>query len=115
MSNDLNSEICKGQYDYFERLNYYFGKIMTVRDFKDNQNYFNEKRWILNRFGIGWGVVCGLKVMADENSASNVIVMPGFAIDKNGNEIMICQKQTVNLDNIGGEPPQPSSPGTSLT
>ena len=44
-----------------ERNNYYYGKLMTVRDFLDEQRYFNEKRWLINRMISGWGVVCGLK------------------------------------------------------
>lgn len=39
----------------FERNNFFYGKLMTVRDFCDEQRYFNEKRWLLNRMISGWG------------------------------------------------------------
>jgi len=97
-------EICENQHSFFERLNYYFGKMMTVRDFKDEQKYFNEKRWILNRLGLGWGVLCGLKVKPHPTQQDKVILEPGFALDKYGKEIMVCQEQVIDLTkDIEGE------------
>lgn len=113
MDNCLKPEICQDQHFYFERLNYYFGKMMTVRDFQDDQKYFNEKRSILNLFGIGWGVLCGLKVEPDPDRTSHVIVQPGFALDQNGNEIMICKPQIVNLSSVEGQQPITSPPTPS--
>jgi len=82
---------------FFERLNYYFGKLITERDFKAEQNYFNEKRWLLNRRTIGWGVVCGLEVIKKENVTNQVIVKPGLALDQYGNDIVVCQEQTIEV------------------
>lgn len=87
--------ICK--IPYFERNNYYYGKLMTVRDFFQEQCYFNEKRWLLNRMIGGWGVVCGLDVKTKEGDLEKVIVTPGFAIDRCGREILVCEEQTVTL------------------
>ena len=91
----------------FERNNYYFGKLMTVRDFFQEQCYFNEKRWLMNRMISGWGVVCGLDVKgqtpADPNDLSKgyyddkVLITPGLAIDCCGREILVCEEQTVEL------------------
>ena len=95
----------------FERLNYYYGQMMVVRDFRDQQHYYNEKRWMLNRFGIGWGVLHGLKVTirkdshdgdGDEKTPPNVIIEPGFALDQNGNEIVICKEQCINISKLLG-------------
>ncbi|NIE61729.1 MULTISPECIES: hypothetical protein [unclassified Burkholderia] len=52
------------------------------------QNYFNSKRWLLNRLVTGYGVVCGLDVQPDKNG-SGVVVLPGVAIDKWGREIIV--------------------------
>ena len=87
--------ICK--IPYFERNNYYYGKLMTVRDFFQEQCYFNEKRWLVNRMVGGWGVVCGLVVRPKEGEPDKVIVTPGFAIDRCGREILVCEEQTVTL------------------
>jgi hypothetical protein len=73
----------------FERNNYFCGKMMTSRDFQDEQCYFNEKRWLMNRTVHGWGVVCGLDVIPTENK-KGVEVTPGLAIDCCGREILVC-------------------------
>lgn len=91
------SAICKDR-GYFERNNFYFGKLMTARDFTDEQSYLNEKRWIVNRLGLGWGVLCGLKVRPHHCDRDKVIVEPGFAIDRYGHEILVSQEETVDLD-----------------
>lgn len=90
----------------FERNNYYYGKLMTVRDFLDEQRYFNEKRWLINRMVNGWGVVCGLDVkrkpLDPEDPGKgyddkNVIVTPGMAIDGFGREIIVNEERLVPL------------------
>jgi hypothetical protein len=94
--------VCKTP--HFERNNYYYGKLMTVRDLHDEQSYFNEKRWLINRMVHGWGVVCGLEVVIDDTGGQNesepkkVIIKPGLAIDCCGREILVCQDTKVVLD-----------------
>jgi hypothetical protein len=93
---------------YFERLNYHFGQMMTERDFRDQQSYYNEKRWMMNRFGFGWGVMHGLKVhLNTDNCLSRRDLAPdlpfigiseGFALDKYGNEILVPSHREYNLD-----------------
>jgi hypothetical protein len=96
---------------HFERSNYYFGKMLTVRDFREEQEYLNEKRWVLNSYGLGWGVLCGLKVKPHpEKSDTHIIVEPGFALDKNGNEIWVREEQVIELKDIEGEMPGSSPP-----
>ena len=62
---------------YFERNNFFYGKMMTVRDFFAEQFYFNEKRWLINRMVLGWGVVCGLDVRPKDNSSRRGDRYPG--------------------------------------
>jgi hypothetical protein len=83
--------------DFFERNNFFFGKLMTARDFTDEQSYFNEKRWLLNRLGLGWGVLCGLKVRPHGHDRGKVVVEPGVAIDQHGHEIVVRREEVVNL------------------
>lgn len=90
----------------FERNNYYYGKLMTAREFLDEQCYYNEKRWLINRMVNGWGVVCGLDVKRKPLDPKepdmgyddkNVLVTPGLAIDCFGREILVQEEQLVPL------------------
>jgi hypothetical protein len=92
---DKKCSIC--DIPYFERNHYFFGKLMTVRDFSAEQRYFNEKRWLVNRMVGGWGVVCGLEVKKKDGEQNKVVVTPGLAIDCCGREILVCEEQTVDL------------------
>ena len=79
------------------RQNYYFGKMLTARDFQAEQHYLNEKRWLINRSGIGWGVVCGLEVVPHCTSCSKVSITPGLALDAYGNEIILSEPHCIDL------------------
>ncbi len=72
------------------RNRYFYGKLLDVFHFELEQNYFNAKRWLLNRLVSGYGVICGLNVQLGSDNQS-IIVTPGLAIDKCGHEIMVCQ------------------------
>ena len=72
------------------RNRYFYGKMLDVFHFELEQNYFNSKRWLLNRLVSGYGVVCGLNVLLSSDGKS-IYVTPGVAIDKCGHEIILCQ------------------------
>ena len=72
------------------RNRYFYGKMLDVYHFELEQNYFNSKRWLLNRLVSGYGVVCGLNVLLSSDGKS-LYVTPGVAIDKCGHEIVLCQ------------------------
>ncbi|HEV2860990.1 MAG TPA: hypothetical protein VGX48_08295 [Pyrinomonadaceae bacterium] len=106
------SALC--QHGFSERNNYYFGKLMTARDFTDEQRYLNEKRWMVNRLGLGWGVLCGLKVRPHAHDRRKVVVEPGFAIDPYGHEVLVCREEAVDLlpveqDDCPPPPPEGAS------
>ncbi|HEV7408807.1 MAG TPA: hypothetical protein VGO01_10005 [Bradyrhizobium sp.] len=46
----------------FRRLNYTYGQLLGVADFRAEQSYFREKQRLHNRCFHGYGVVCGLLV-----------------------------------------------------
>ena len=50
-----------------ERNRYFYGKMLTARDFETEQRYFNNKRRLLNRTLYGAGVVCGLGVYRNDD------------------------------------------------
>lgn len=81
----------------FERNKYFYGKLMTVRDFEAEQSYFNRKRYLLNRLISGVGIVCGLEVVEliepeTEGGNYKVKINPGVAIDCYGNEIVVGEE-----------------------
>ncbi len=71
----------------FERNRYFYGKLLTVRDFETEQTYHNKKRSMLNRLVTGAGVVCGLGVSASDEST--LMIESGMAIDYRGREIVV--------------------------
>ncbi|HEX7334520.1 MAG TPA: hypothetical protein VF290_23665 [Pyrinomonadaceae bacterium] len=83
--------------DPFERNNYFYGKQFTVRDLLQEQSYFNDKRHLINRMVLGWGVVCGLDVEWKPEKRK-LVVEPGMALDCCGHEIIVCEKQYLSFD-----------------
>ena len=74
----------------FERNRYFYGKLLDVFHLELEQEYFNSKRWLLNRLITGPGVVCGLNVTLTDDKES-IIVQPGLAIDRCGREIIVTK------------------------
>ncbi len=88
------------KYFPFERNRYYFGKLLTAKDFESEQRYINDKRRFVNRVTGANGVVAGLGViMADDAS---IILQAGCAFDASGREVVVGQTQVVKLSTIEG-------------
>jgi len=94
------------------RNRYFYGKLLDVFHFELEQNYFNTKRWLLNRFVSGYGVVCGLNVQLGADNQS-VYITPGLAIDKCGHEIIVCTPS--NPIALPPSPPPPAPGGSDAT
>lgn len=83
-----------------DRNRYFYGKLMTVRDFLREQEYFNSKRWLINRLLFGSGIVCGLEVAGvggGPSDAAVVEIQPGVAFDLKGREITVSERARVDL------------------
>ncbi|MFD2171186.1 hypothetical protein [Tumebacillus lipolyticus] len=90
----------KSRFFPFERNRYFYGKLLTVRDFESEQTYFNDKRRLLNRLLFGTGVVAGLQVVkVDERSFS---LQAGVGLDHLGREIVVSDPMTYNLSVVPG-------------
>lgn len=88
------------KYFPFERNHYYFGKLLTAKDFEAEQRYFNDKRRFANRLQGANGIVAGLGVvMADDTS---IILQAGCAYDASGREIVAPETKVVKLSTIEG-------------
>lgn len=88
------------KYYPFERNNYFYGKLLTVRDFEDEQKYVNDKRRLQNFLTKGAGVVCGLNtIVLDDKTIS---IEAGMALDYQGREIVMEESITKKLNVIDG-------------
>jgi hypothetical protein len=73
------------------RNRYFYGKLLDVYHFDLESNYLNGKRRLLNRVISGYGVVCGLDVHRGP-ARDSIVLTPGLALDKWGNEIVVPRK-----------------------
>lgn len=88
--------------DFFpiERNHYYYGKLLTEQDFVDEQDYFNTKRRLINRYVLGYGVVSGLSVIKVDDKT--ISLEPGLALDASGREIVVDAPSLRRLTMIEG-------------
>lgn len=73
-----------------KRNRFFHGKLLDVYHLELEQEYFNSKRWLLNRLVTGPGTVCGLAVELTDDKRG-VVVLPGLAIDRCGHEIIVTR------------------------
>ena len=85
----------------FERNRYFYGKLLTVRDFEVEQRYHSGKRALLNRLVHGAGVVCGLGVTASDEST--LMIESGMALDYQGREIVLPEALFRKLQMLEGQ------------
>ena len=83
-----------------ERNRYFYGKLLTVRDFEAEQNYMGAKRRLLNRVVSGAGVVCGLGVTRSDDTT--LLVGSGMALDYLGREIVLEEPLVRRLEMMEG-------------
>lgn len=88
------------KYFPFERNRYFYGKLLSVDDFETEQKYMNDKRRLINRFLHGTGVVCGMNVIAVDDTTLSI--EKGLALDFAGREIVISAPVTTRLNMMDG-------------
>ncbi|MBN1552810.1 hypothetical protein JW979_15155 [bacterium] len=90
----------------FKRLSYFHGMLLTEDDLLEEQNYFRDKLKLHNRLH-GKGIVQGLEIKPFSETkdatgkankdCSEVVIQPGFALDCEGNEVIVCRPYEVDL------------------
>ncbi len=88
------------QYYTADRNHYFFGKLMSVRDFENEQAYMNNRRRIGNRLLHGAGIVSGLNVLLLDNQTFSLET--GMAIDYLGREIVVAEPCVKRLGVVEG-------------
>lgn len=81
------------------RVNYAFGLVLGVNEFRQEQDYLLQKAYLYNRALQGYGTVSGLHVRADWQKGEEVLitVSPGMAIDQFGMPIVVRDAQCARL------------------
>jgi hypothetical protein len=92
---------CAGAHDHHEvastpeRIRYFPRQLLTADDMRTEQEYFREKMRRHNLMLHGWGVVCGLQVVAAVGQA--VVVRAGYALGPLGDEIHVDRNESVDI------------------
>lgn len=81
----LNEQVL-GQLRAPQRNRYFYGKLLDVRQLELEQTYGVTQRRLMNRLGLGSGVLCGLQLELGERG---LLVRPGVAVDGFGREITV--------------------------
>jgi hypothetical protein len=84
-----------------KRNRYFAGCILTSSDLELEQQYFVNRMKLHNRYLHGYGVVSGLQVTLSNAVPPEVIVSPGYAIDADGNDILVSVPQREPLPAAG--------------
>jgi hypothetical protein len=79
------------------RPRFFAGQLLTEQDLNRLDRYIRDKNRLHNRHLFGWGVVCGLEVSCDPCDEGNVRVSPGYALGPCGDDIVVCEQDTVDI------------------
>ena len=94
----------------FKRINFFRGFLATEEDFNDATAYHVEKHRLHNRLCHGLGIIPGflgdLRVQARGKGELAVEVLPGIAVDGNGNEILISDPEIKAINPLDYKLPQ---------
>lgn len=100
-----------------KRLNYSFGMVMGVDDFRQEQTHFEWKNELSNLLLHGYGTVCGLAITSEPTEDGNDIVIRiarGYAVSPKGHWIWVDRDQCAQLGSwIAANPPEAESPPQS--
>ena len=95
-----------------KRMNFFTGFFTTAADWTQEQQYHLSRRKLHNRRlhtpGVMRGEKSELKVIKkDSNSAFEITVLPGAALDDQGNEIYLAEERVLTIDPTQYQLPQP--------
>ena len=75
------------------RNRYFRGKLLTAADYEAEQRYAIQRRRLVNRQMLGWGVVSGFRITPAEGEiGQNVEIGEGVAFDPRGRELIACER-----------------------
>ena len=71
-------------------------EVSTVQDALDHLCRERDLAWH-NKHLHGWGIVCGLELECDEKNRNNVLLQPGYALDCEGEDLVIDRQFPINI------------------
>jgi hypothetical protein len=92
-----------------KRNRFFRRKAMGAAEFRAEQEYFLQRRRIINRSVHGWGVVGGFRMPPESGDAH---VGSGLAFDRHGRELLLCE--AVKIDERNAFVVDHASPGETL-
>jgi hypothetical protein len=101
MNDCIKASANKAPLDPKKRLNYEFGMVLGVNDFRQEQEHHEWKHRLSNRLLHGSGTVCGLKISAVAVTGGNDVeihISPGYAITPKGNWVSVESEQCGQLN-----------------
>jgi len=78
------------------RPRFFAGQLLTEDDLNRLDRYIIAKNRLHNRYLHGWGTVCGLEVACNPCTGF-VTVKSGYALSPCGDDIVVCNDQSVNV------------------
>ncbi len=98
---EKNNGTCEKGLSPFVRNRYFFGKLLTVRDFNLEQSYFINKIRFSHKFLHGYGTVCGIKpeISSADETNLEIRLSSGVAVDCCGNDIVVPSEITAQVEN----------------
>jgi len=87
--------------DIDKRLRYFNGQFLEQKDFRDEQDYHIDRQRRHNRTLHTPGVAEGLEITGVVG-AGEVTVSAGTALDDEGQQIVLTDKRTLNLNEVAG-------------
>ncbi|RSL17991.1 hypothetical protein EDE15_3544 [Edaphobacter aggregans] len=89
---------CMQKLDPQKRVNYTFGMVLGVDEFKQEQIYLMAKDHSQYRLAHGYGTVCGLQLQMSTAPDLEIQVSKGVAINPRGQEIHLQQQMCARLN-----------------
>ena len=81
--------------DNLDRTRFFFGQLLGQDDYEREQEYHRAALRRHNRLLHGWGVATGFDVVASSAQPAEVVVFPGYALDRCGREVMLTEAVTI--------------------
>ncbi len=90
----MNHPTPKGSQPPGKRNRYFKHKYVTANDFRLEQSYGIQRRHLINRTALGWGVVAGFELQHGEPlPEGHLLSGPGLALDQHGRELHLAQER----------------------